>query len=109
MRKIIISGFVSLSSRRKRYKGKKERNRLIQYWKKLYASEKNNKNHFIIIEPDIPETKVIEKGEVVIYNENMQFFDSSNYISISQREKIVKDWIKKYNLEKYFLEITPYI
>jgi hypothetical protein len=51
----------------------------------------------------------VQKGEVALYNQNMKFFESSTYNSIIHREQIVKDWVYKYELKKYFLEIIPKI
>lgn len=115
MRKNTITGSITLSSvsniisKIKSYKGKKERNDIIASWKKLYATEKNKKQHFIIVQPDILNNDIIQKGEISLYNQNMQFFESSSYNSIIQREQIVKEWLDKYELQKYFLEIIPEI
>jgi hypothetical protein len=106
---VALSSIDNIISKIKSYKGKKERNDLIASWRKLYATEKNKKHHFIIVKPDLPEINIIERGEVALYDENMQFFESSQYNSISDREKLVKCWIKKHELQKYFLEIIPQI
>ncbi len=89
------------------YNSKSERNRIIKLWQKLYATKRNSKKHFIVIDPDLDNNKVIEKGEVCFFNENGECLEQSTYTNIAYRQKLIEDWAEKHKLTRFYTQIIP--
>jgi hypothetical protein len=104
---ISLSSTTNITSSIRTYGTKYDRKKIIKLWQKLYATKRNSKKHYIIIEPELDKVEVNESGEMSIYNNKMEFLDQSKYQNHAYRKKLIEYWVEKYELEKYFIEIIP--
>lgn len=104
---ISLSSTTNITSSIRTYGTKHERNKIIKLWQKLYATKRNAKKHYIIIEPQLEKIKINETGEISIFNKKMEFLEHSEYPNHAYRKKLIEHWVEKYKLRKYYIEIKP--